>query len=484
VILNAFGIYQQFRENAKNFTYLLTYDEDLLDLPNSVFYVYGTCWIKPEVYKNIDTSRKKPIISSITGSKEISPAHTFRKFSYDSQCNIPLPITWFRSSAGDLLPEIQTGQNPILGNDKAELFLDYQFALVIENSRQNNYFSEKLIDCLVTKTIPIYYGCPNISKWFDTTGWIILETTNVDELILKGKNLPNYEDLLPVIQKNWRTAQEYTCLETNINRALAFKLCSIRHTMTGVALVPNMAGGLCNVMFQLASIYCISKSVGCKFMIAQHEYRSPHNPKTDLFETVLSKWKRFHHNVKPAYVHHEYKLHPLNMNPKPGVNLICGYFQNHMYIDPYKSEILDMFSFDTTVVQRYPRLHESAYIHVRGGDYIQNPVHFIDFSKYYPRAIEILRAPHYYIFTNDVEFLKTHSWLSDIEYTVVDENEINSLYLMSKCEKGAICANSSFSWWGAYMNTERPICMPSKWFNDTQLYTTGFYFPGVTKIDV
>jgi hypothetical protein len=55
---------------------------------------------------------------------------------------------------------------------------------------------------------------------------------------------------------------------------------------------------------------------------------------------------------------------------------------------------------------------------------------------------------------------------------------------MKECKAGAICANSSYSWWGAYLNTERCITMPSKWFNNNVFYTKGYYFPGVHIISV
>ncbi|NBR15573.1 MAG: hypothetical protein EBU01_13505, partial [Crocinitomicaceae bacterium] len=130
--------------------------------------------------------------------------------------------TWFRSSKGKLLPLIQINNNPILNNGKEELFLDYQFSFVIENSKQTNYFSEKLIDCLITKTIPIYYGCPNIHNWFDIRGWIILETTDVNELIQKAHKLPVYMNHINVINENYERAKEYICFERNIQRAINF----------------------------------------------------------------------------------------------------------------------------------------------------------------------------------------------------------------------------------------------------------------------
>ena len=77
--------------------------------------------------------------------------------------------------ASKLLPE----------DDKKHLFKS-QFSIAIESTSVENYFSEKLIDCLITKTIPIYWGCPNIEEFFDTRGMIIVNS--VDDLIKKVNN--------------------------------------------------------------------------------------------------------------------------------------------------------------------------------------------------------------------------------------------------------------------------------------------------------
>lgn len=213
---------QSFIRNHKHYDILLTHDEEILKAcPNARLCVYGTTWIPQSVYENIDVSRKKPRISCLTGSKEFTPAHTYRKFLYANQLNIPLPIKWFRSSAGDLLPAYQ--HNPIIPKSlegKVDLFLDFQFSLVIENSRQTHYFTEKLMDCLLTKTIPIYYGCPNIAEYFNTQGWIILETTDMNELISKASALPNYGEYVDVIEHNHKEAMKYKSLAVNIQRAM------------------------------------------------------------------------------------------------------------------------------------------------------------------------------------------------------------------------------------------------------------------------
>jgi len=213
---------REFIRNHTHYDTLLTHDEEILKAcPNARLCVYGTTWIPQSVYDSIDVSRKQPKISCLTGSKEFTPAHTYRKLLYANQIHIPLPITWFRSAAGDLLPAYQ--HNPIIPKNldgKVALFLDFQFSLVIENSRQTHYFTEKLMDCLLTKTLPIYYGCPNIAEYFDTRGWIILETTDMRELIQKASTLPKYQDFSEVIEHNHREAMKYKSLAVNIQRAM------------------------------------------------------------------------------------------------------------------------------------------------------------------------------------------------------------------------------------------------------------------------
>lgn len=206
-------------ENRDRYDMILTHDEEIIKAcPNARLCVYGTTWIPKEVYENIDVASKHRKISNITGWKEMTPAHVYRKQLYMNQLRIPLPITWFRSSKGALLPPIQT--NPVVYDDKNVLFSEFQFSLVIENCRQANYFTEKLMDCLLTKTIPIYYGCSNIGRYFDTQGWIILETTNPDELVQKAAVLPDYTQHLETIESNHETAKKYVDYPSTIYRLI------------------------------------------------------------------------------------------------------------------------------------------------------------------------------------------------------------------------------------------------------------------------
>jgi hypothetical protein len=251
-------------------------------------------------------------------------------------------------------------------------------------------------------------------------------------------------------------------------------------------ITPMLAGGLGNILFQLAGAYGLARKNRWVFSIdpASRWQRSAHS-KTNYFDGLLFRWKAFvRANVTITHVVHEHKLAPVTVLPGT-VSYISGYLQNYAYFWDCLEEILGMLSFNASVEDKYPRLEESAFLHVRGGDYLSVPLHRIDLTEYYKKALDVVKAPHYYVFTNDPAFLSQQTWLKDVPHTIVDENEVDSLYLMSRCKKGAICANSTFSWWGAALApTDRPICMPSKWFNDPEYVIQGYFFPGVSVISV
>lgn len=215
-------IYQLFIDNHTRFDTILTYDDEVIrKCPNARYCILTCSWIAPSTYNNLDVSRKQRKISCLTGQKRMTLGHEFRLRLYMNQHTSFLPITWFRSSKDvHLLPRL--GNNPVIGESKDPLFLDYQFSIIIENCQQTNYFTEKLLDCLITKTVPIYWGCPNISNWFDTRGWIILETDTVAEVGARCSHLPVYSRFINVINENYERAKYYASIETNIQRVMNF----------------------------------------------------------------------------------------------------------------------------------------------------------------------------------------------------------------------------------------------------------------------
>ena len=211
-------------ENAAKYAAIITYNENILAVcPNARRYIHGTKWLLPSIYEGHDPSIKRFQISHLAGSKRINnaPGHIFRQIIHHTQAKLrTFPVTFFRSSGQH--PHIQDyGNNPLLGDSKAPLFETYQYAFITENSRAANYFTEKLVDCLLMKTIPIYYGAPNIGSFFDTTGWIILETGSHAEIQAKLSTLgpTSYADTYSVILKNYQTALGYCDIYKNIDDA-------------------------------------------------------------------------------------------------------------------------------------------------------------------------------------------------------------------------------------------------------------------------
>lgn len=213
-------------KNYERIDYILTFDSVILaSCPNARKYIYGNTWILEEDWKHVDIHAKQYKITSFITSKSRTKGHHFRKELYMNQLSISqIPLIFYRgSSVKDTLQEI--GNNPLLyskRSSKIELFKDAEFSLVIENSREHNYFTEKLCDCLITKTIPIYYGAPNISDYFDTTGWIILTSESITELSEKLAILTPeyYMNNLNTCLKNYEIVQKYINLTDNINKGL------------------------------------------------------------------------------------------------------------------------------------------------------------------------------------------------------------------------------------------------------------------------
>lgn len=157
------GMYQWIVENNRKFDYVLTFDKQLLDLrQNYLFYPFGVSWIRvqPEQYKK---TKKFSIIAS---NKSMTPGHEFRK-----------QVVEHCLKRGDV-DVFGRGYNEI--ESKEQGLDDYMFSIVMENSRADWYFSEKLIDCMLTATVPIYWGCENLHQFFDVDS--ILNFTSIEGL--------------------------------------------------------------------------------------------------------------------------------------------------------------------------------------------------------------------------------------------------------------------------------------------------------------
>lgn len=254
-------------------------------------------------------------------------------------------------------------------------------------------------------------------------------------------------------------------------------------------IVPHVGGGLGNWLFQVAASVKFAQDLGVEYcLVKEIAYRSPHSP-TDYFSTILSKfnqrdsarWKgAMRVNEPPNFHHLDYRSIIQSLARRDiDVNLV-GYFQHHEFVPRMFKDMLTLPTVDCSKVK------DTCFIHIRGGDYLQIPLHTINLESYYCKSVAHMKSlgiTKFSVFTNDKAYALQHEFLKDVDYEFVDASELETMVLMSECRAG-ITANSSFSWWGACLNPDRPICMPSKWFNDESINISGYYFPGVAVVDV
>lgn len=157
-----------------------------------------------------------------------------------------------------------------------------------------------------------------------------------------------------------------------------------------------------------------------------------------------------------------------------------GFWQTEKYFRNIENEIRLRFHFDEAKLnigtKRLAKILEkenSISVHIRRGDYVgSHEFEGICELSYYEKAIKIIEKsvskPKYFIFTDDKEWVTENFFIRNyslIDWNISSENW-QDLYLMTKC-KHNIIANSSFSWWGAWLNNnnkERIVISPAKWF--------------------
>ncbi len=155
-----------------------------------------------------------------------------------------------------------------------------------------------------------------------------------------------------------------------------------------------------------------------------------------------------------------------------------GYWQTEKYFHDQQHKIRKTYQFNETKLNDKSRslseilkIENSISIHVRRGDYLENDeLGGICTLTYYQDAIKIMNSkvkdPIYYIFCDNKKWVNDN--FSFFKYIKVDWNENNEswqdMFLMSKCRHNII-ANSSFSWWGAWLNNNKDkiVVAPDKW---------------------
>ena len=196
-------IYKKAEKLISFFDLILTYDEYLLNKyqDKCKFIPSDTVVIENEAIK---IQKKNELISFSLSNKNFLEGHKFRIKLLESLKKKKINLDFYG-----------TGPNNFV-KLRSDTIKNYYFSIAIENGILNNYFTDRILDCFATGTIPIYRGAPNISEYFDVNG--IITFTEEDELfaILDNLNVDLYNSKIKSVEKNFSLCQEYLYLDDKI----------------------------------------------------------------------------------------------------------------------------------------------------------------------------------------------------------------------------------------------------------------------------
>lgn len=275
----------------------------------------------------------------------------------------------------------------------------------------------------------------------------------------------------------------------------------------------RMTGGLGNQMFQYA-LYLKLTAMGRTVKFDDYsEYqlenarpimlwcfgidypkasREEINEITDGFMTLKDKVRRKLTGRKSR----EYQEKDCNFDPEVLTRTpayLTGYFQSEKYFQDIAEKVREAFVFRPVIFENLPEERKTAVfayekrmkesfavsVHIRRGDYLTSSEVYGGncTEEYYKRAISLMKEKYpqavFFVFSNDSVWTK--KWLlenyGEEEFLLIEGSDEDSgyldLYLMRMC-RCHILANSSFSWWGAWLNPSREKCViaPARWFNN------------------
>ncbi|WP_010433911.1 alpha-1,2-fucosyltransferase [Vibrio cyclitrophicus] len=167
-----------------------------------------------------------------------------------------------------------------------------------------------------------------------------------------------------------------------------------------------------------------------------------------------------------------------------------GYWQNPLYFSQNKIELTREFlpraQLSPSALawkDHISQASNSVSLHVRRGDYVENAhtnnIHGTCSLEYYQHAIEKIRSevhnPVFFVFSDDIEWCKLNlSSLAEVEFVDNTTSAIDDLMLMRQC-KHSIIANSTFSWWGAWLKLDGLVIAPRNWFSSASRNLKGIY---------
>lgn len=208
---------EYFNNHKDCYNYILTYHHDILDsFNNSIVSVTPTTWVRD--YK---PEKKEFNVSSVFGNKDLSlylpglEGYNVRWELFTRRDEILMDKKFYLSSSSPI-EGINYDEHLVLKDLKTPMF-DSQFHIATENTNKlRNAFSEKLIDCFHTRTIPIYYGPANIGDFFNINGIFLVNSVSEIIDVCNRINKNTYDSLYDAIEENYNLSLNYKNMEETI----------------------------------------------------------------------------------------------------------------------------------------------------------------------------------------------------------------------------------------------------------------------------
>jgi len=245
-----------------------------------------------------------------------------------------------------------------------------------------------------------------------------------------------------------------------------------------IMIISKIQGGLGNQMFQWAYGRYLSHKHDTELRLDTNFYNY-RLPGTTQREFLLNRFTNISTNtdLRVSLVGPIYKIEDnfiFKEVPKPvNVNYyLDGYWQSEKYFKEIESLIREDFKPSDEMLSKLLKTplidKNNISLHIRRTDYVtSNGYHPVQSIEYYNKAVETIGEYDYiFVFSDDIKWCKENLHFDNMIF-MEGFTDIQDLYLMSFC-KNNIIANSSFSWWGAWLNNNmnKKVVAPEKWFGD------------------
>ena len=225
----------------------------------------------------------------------------------------------------------------------------------------------------------------------------------------------------------------------------------------------SLRGGLGNQMFQIAATTSLALDNNDESCFNFENCHTPlqGNPSISYKENIFKKICN-NNNFKINYSYTEKNFSFSEIPYVSNMNLI-GYFQSEKFFIKNKNHILNLFELPYEDVKK-PSENITS-VHIRRGDYLNlKNYHSLCDIDFYKKSIQLIGEGNFIFFSDDMNWVKENFIGDNFFYSQYD-NEILDLSLMSICDNNII-SNSSFSWWGAYLNKNKnkKVIAPNQWF--------------------